>query len=156
MSSRSRLELKVPPDAVWLAAAALMWLVADLTPDLHVPGVLRAVAAGLLFAAGVVLIVAARVTLKRAHTTWHALHPEQSATLVTWGAHRYSRHPMYLGMLLVLIGLSVALASPAALVLTAPFVLYLDRFQIAPEERALIELAGDEYRTYARRVRRWV
>ncbi|HSK47066.1 MAG TPA: isoprenylcysteine carboxylmethyltransferase family protein, partial [Coriobacteriia bacterium] len=66
----SRLELRVPPDVVWIAVAALMWLVSTVTPGLASPGLVRSALAAPLFAAGIALIVAARVALDRAHTTW--------------------------------------------------------------------------------------
>jgi protein-S-isoprenylcysteine O-methyltransferase Ste14 len=59
-------------------------------------------------------------------------------------------------MLLVMLGLAILLASPAALVVSAVFVLYMDRFQIAPEERALAVMLGQEYADYLKRVRRWI
>jgi len=152
----SGLELKVPPDVVWLLVAALMWLARATTPGLDVPATLRAAVTGLLIVGGVALIVAARVALNRAHTTWHPTEPQRTTALVTDGAFRYSRNPTYLGMLLVLIGWAVLLASPLALALTAGFVLYVDRFQIGPEERSLTATIGDEYREYASRVRRWL
>ena len=152
----SRLELRVPPDVVWIAVAALMWLVSTVTPGLAIPGLVRSALAAPLFAAGIALIVAARVALDRAHTTWLPSTPERTNTLVTSGVFGYSRNPTYLGMWLVLVGWSVMLADPAALALTELFVLYMDRVQVVPEERVLTELIGDKYRDYTRRVRRWL
>lgn len=82
--------------------------------------------------------------------------PGKTTSLVTSGVYSISRNPIYLGMLLVILGLAVALASPAALVLSAVFVVFIDRFQILPEERALSVILGQEYLDYVRRVRRWV
>ena len=62
---------------------------------------------------------------------------------------------MYLGMLLVLIGWAVLLASAAALALSVVFVLFLDRFQIGPEERTLATHLEQEFLDYRSRVRRW-
>jgi protein-S-isoprenylcysteine O-methyltransferase Ste14 len=59
-------------------------------------------------------------------------------------------------MLLVLIGWAVLLGSPAALVLSGVFVVYLDRFQIGPEERALTAIFGQGFLDYRARVRRWL
>jgi protein-S-isoprenylcysteine O-methyltransferase Ste14 len=59
-------------------------------------------------------------------------------------------------MLLVLLGWAVLLASPVALLVSGVFVLYLDRFQIGPEERALSALMGQEFVDYRARVRRWI
>ena len=55
-----------------------------------------------------------------------------------------------------MIGWAVLLASPAALVLSVVFVLYLDRFQIGPEERALTAILGQEFLIYGAHVRRWL
>ena len=64
--------------------------------------------------------------------------------------------PNATGLLVMLVGLAVLLASPAALLVSVVFVLYLDRFQITPEERALEEAFGSEYVGYRARVRRWL
>lgn len=100
--------------------------------------------------------VDARVMLDRVHTTWYRSEPGRTTSLVTAGVYRYSRNPIYLGMLLALLGWAVLLANPTALALSATFVLYMNRFQIAPEERSLSVAIGDEYRDYMSRVRRWV
>mgnify|MGYP002080078098 CR=1 FL=1 len=63
---------------------------------------------------------------------------------------------MYLGMLLVLLGWSVYLARPWALAVLTAFVVYMTRFQIRPEERALERIFGGEFEAYRRTVRRWL
>jgi protein-S-isoprenylcysteine O-methyltransferase Ste14 len=152
----SGLELKVPPDAVWLVAAAVMWLASALSPKFAVPLPLRIVVAVLFAILAVWAIIAARVTLDRAQTTWHPTSPERASRLVTTGAYRFSRNPIYLGMLLGLVGWAVLLASPLALVVSGGFALYMNRFQIGPEERTLSTLFGHDFREYAMRVRRWL
>jgi protein-S-isoprenylcysteine O-methyltransferase Ste14 len=63
---------------------------------------------------------------------------------------------MYVGLLFVLAGWGVYLASAWSLIGPVAFVLYMNRFQIAPEERALSALFGAEYADYASKVRRWL
>ena len=152
----SNLELKVPPDLVWVLVAALMWLASVKTPRLALPSLLRVAVAVALTILGAWVIIAARISLERAQTTWRPMTPRQTTSLVTSGVYGISRNPIYLGMLLVMLGLAVALASPAAAILSAVFVLYLNRFQIGPEERALAAILGQEYVDYAKRVRRWI
>jgi protein-S-isoprenylcysteine O-methyltransferase Ste14 len=82
--------------------------------------------------------------------------PETSSTIVTSGIYRWSRNPMYAGFLLILAGWAVQLASIAAVLLLPAFVLYMNRYQIQPEERALTDKFGAEYLSYRRRVRRWL
>ena len=84
------------------------------------------------------------------------MHPDRSAALVAGGIYRSSRNPMYLGFLLLLAAWACWLANPLALAGLPAFVLYLNRFQIAPEERALRARFGDAYDGYARAVRRWL
>lgn len=152
----SRLELKVPPDVVWVLVAGLVWLVSRITPHPEVPSSVRVGAAVVVTAVGVWAIVAARISLEQANTTWSPMTPGQSTSLVSSGVYAFSRNPMYLGMLLVLIGWAVLLASAAALALSGVFVLYLDRFQIGPEERTLTAHLGQEFLDYRHRVRRWL
>jgi protein-S-isoprenylcysteine O-methyltransferase Ste14 len=151
-----KLELKVPPDVVEILLAALMWLVATRTPSLDEPLVYRVFVALVLFVPAVAVVVAARVSLARAATTFSPITPERSSRLVTTGVYRRTRNPMYLGMLLALLALAALLANPFCLFLCAAFVAYMDRFQIAPEERVLSARFGSAYEAYARGVRRWV
>ena len=81
----SRLELKIIPDVVWLVLGGLMWLVSALTPSLDVPLLPRLAATLVLFGAGTWLIVAARVDLARARTTFNSTAPESSSALVIVG-----------------------------------------------------------------------
>ena len=152
----SRLELKVPPDVVWVIVASLMWLASTKTPRLEIPSPVRVGIAVVLTVVGVLVMASARALLVRADTTWRPMTPGQTTSLVTSGAYGLSRNPIYLGMLLVMLGWAVLLSSPAALVVSSVFVVYLDRFQIGPEERALSAILGQEYSDYLKRVHRWV
>jgi protein-S-isoprenylcysteine O-methyltransferase Ste14 len=77
-------------------------------------------------------------------------------TLVTHGVYRISRNPMYLGFLLFLIGTGFFVANISALLLIMIFVLYMNRFQIEPEEKHLENSFGQTYIDYKTRVRRWI
>jgi protein-S-isoprenylcysteine O-methyltransferase Ste14 len=110
----------------------------------------------LLLVAGVAVILAGVWEFRAARTTVDPLHPASASAMVQSGIYRRTRNPMYLGMLLALAGWSVWLASPAAMTVLPAFVLYLNRFQIAPEEQALAALFGAEFNQYRRSVRRWL
>jgi protein-S-isoprenylcysteine O-methyltransferase Ste14 len=84
------------------------------------------------------------------------LKPETATSLVTNGVYRYTRNPMYLGMLLVLLAWAIYLSAPAALMGPIAFWLYIQRFQIQPEERALVAMFGSAFTDYMSRVRRWI
>lgn len=77
-------------------------------------------------------------------------------TLVTAGPYRFSRHPMYMGMVFSVFGLGIVLgsATPMLVAIILPFI--LDQRYIGAEDATLEEMFGDEWRTYAARVRRWL
>jgi len=83
-------------------------------------------------------------------------NPYQTSSLVISGLYRFSRNPMYFGMLLTLTAWVLYLGHPVGLIGLVLFVLYMNEFQIKPEEKAMHEKFGDEYATYQDRVRRWI
>ncbi|WP_422879670.1 methyltransferase family protein [Noviherbaspirillum cavernae] len=96
------------------------------------------------------------VSFRRASTTVNPVSPGAATSLVSAGIYAFTRNPMYLGFLLGLSGWAVYLSNAAAFLALPFFVLYLNRFQIAPEERALQTLFGGEFSAYRGRVRRWI
>ena len=150
------LELKVPPGVVVLLAIALMWLVARAGPRFDVALPARGVWAAIFFAAGVAIVAAGVISFRRAGTTINPLKPASASALVTTGIYRWTRNPMYLGLLLMLISWAWVLANVLAWLVLPGFVAYLWRFQIMPEERALAALFGREFAGYKARVRRWL
>ena len=150
------LELRIPPPVVGLTIAAGMWAVARFPPLMPTPSVVRLVVAGLVFAIGVAVALGGVVSFRRARTTVNPLKPETTEALVATGVYSFTRNPMYLGMVLVLLAWAVFLASPWPLAGPALFALYITRFQIVPEERVLAGLFGESFAAYTRRVRRWI
>lgn len=142
--------------AHFLAAAGLMWLLATLFPAavFRFPAQ-RLLAVALVLLAGVVGIAGVRA-FARARTTVNPLQPQAASRLVTGGIYRRSRNPMYLALLLALLGWGAWLGNAVALLLIPLFVLAMNRLQIRPEERALESLFGEEFRSYASKVRRWI
>ena len=97
------------------------------------------------------------VGFRKAQTTVNPLSPEQATSLVSGGIYRFTRNPMYLGMLLVVIASGIFWQHLVALAVGAVFFFaYINRFQITPEEQAMEKLFGDEFRTYCERARRWL
>lgn len=152
----SSLELKVPPPLVALCVALLMWLASLVVAPFEVPFLLR-ISASLVFVfVGLGLSLAGLVSFMRAKTTVNPTKPSSTSSLVSTGVYRFTRNPMYLGLLLVLLGWSTFLANVVAFLFAPLFVLYINRFQITPEERALSSLFGAEFSAYKARVRRWL
>jgi protein-S-isoprenylcysteine O-methyltransferase Ste14 len=152
----SFIELRVPPVAVVLLAALLMTLLARSATGLRWPTPVRLGGALFLFATGIAIAVAGVREFRRARTTVNPLAPAAASALVRSGIYRHTRNPMYLGMLLMLAGWAAWLASVAAVAVLPAFVLYMNRLQIEPEERALASRFGEDFEDYRRSVRRWL
>lgn len=149
-------ELRFPPMLVATVAGALIWLVARETEAVRVEFALRGEVAVAVALAGLAIAVAGIVSFRRARTTVNPLRPDAASTLVVSGVYRWTRNPMYLGVLVCLLGWVVWLGSVPALFVLPLFVAWMNRFQIIPEEEALHALFGAEFETYRARVRRWM
>lgn len=150
-----KLELRLPPPLVALTTALMMGLQNHYLPiNFSLPGSRYLIL--LLTLVGICLGVIGVIQFRAAQTTIHPTHPDRSAHLVTDGIYRYSRNPMYLGLLLLLIAWAIYLNSVISPLFVVLFVFYMNRFQIIPEERALKEKFEDKYQRYFSQVRRWI
>lgn len=150
------LELKIPPPAIVVLVGAVMWEISRVAPSLGVPTDIRLLLALAVGLAGTGFAVAGVISVRRAKTTINPTKPQMTSSLVSSGIYVVTRNPMYLGLLFILIAWAIFLSSPWALLGPAAFFLYIRRFQIAPEERALSALFGAEYTAYLSKVRRWL
>lgn len=105
---------------------------------------------------GVAITGSAMLSFWSAHTTANPMKPSSASFLVTSGIYGFTRNPMYLGLLFVLVGGALYLGNALAFLFLPAFILYMNRFQIEPEERALTALFGQAFVAYASRVRRWI
>jgi protein-S-isoprenylcysteine O-methyltransferase Ste14 len=146
----------VPPPVYMLVFASLMFLLHSnmpilvwLTPPMNNVGLL-------IIGTSVLLDLWSLELFFKARTTPNPMTPEKSSALVTTGLYRYSRNPMYLGLLCILFGWALYLGSISQLLLLPFFVLTLNKMQIEQEEKILSEKFGQSYIDYQRRVRRWI
>lgn len=101
-------------------------------------------------------MLAGVLSFRRMETTVNPLTPEATTTMVTSGIYRFSRNPMYLGFLFVLVGWAIHLSNLLGFAFLPLFVWYMNRFQILPEERALASKFYEVFTAYKRSVRRWI
>jgi protein-S-isoprenylcysteine O-methyltransferase Ste14 len=143
-----------PPLA--LAAAALVGLALDwLMPLRFVPAAAPAAwLGGIVFVLALALFAWAIVTMTRAGTNVPTNRP--STTIVAAGPYRLTRNPIYLAMVLALIGVAVGFNSLWVLLTLAVFVVVIRYGVIAREEVYLEGKFGAPYRDYRARVRRWL
>lgn len=150
------LELKIPPPAVALLIASIMWGISLVTPLLDLSTFLRVTTSVTIALAGLGVGLAGIIAFRRARTTVNPMKPENTSSLVCSGIYKATRNPMYVGVLFVLIAWAVFLSSVWALLGPVAFVLYITRFQIEPEERVLLRMFPVDYAAYKARVRRWL
>jgi protein-S-isoprenylcysteine O-methyltransferase Ste14 len=149
-----RLELKVPPAVVGAVTAMGMWLISYTLPAFaYAPLRVATVGLGLI---GVAIIGWAMLSFFMEQTTVNPMKPSSASSLVTSGVYSHSRNPMYLGLLFILIGWALYLANVLTFLVLPAYVLYMNQFQIKPEERALTARFGREYLEYMSQVHRWI
>lgn len=147
---------KIPPPIVALLIAAAMWAIARFSPILQITAAVRLPIAGALAVCGALVAASGMLAFRRARTTINPVTPAAASSVVTVGIYRYTRNPMYVGLACLLLAWTAYLASPLALLGPAAFVLFITRFQIIPEERALLSKFGQQYADYRVCARRWV
>jgi protein-S-isoprenylcysteine O-methyltransferase Ste14 len=150
------LELKIPPVGVFLLLAAAMWLIPFQIPLIDFFFSFRLPFSLILIMAGGAFAVAGIFAFLKGQTTLNPIKPEAASTIITYGVYRFSRNPMYVGLLFVLTAWAVWLYNLPAFLFLPAFVLYMNRFQILPEERALQAKFGSEFNAYMKSVRRWL
>ena len=92
----------------------------------------------------------------RYKTTISPLKPSDATALVTESMYRYSRNPMYLGLLLLTIASTIWFGTWFGIIINILFIFLINFLQIIPEEEALLEIFGEEYEDYKKNVRRWI
>jgi protein-S-isoprenylcysteine O-methyltransferase Ste14 len=150
------LELKLPPPLQASLSLLGMWLIARCFPAFNVVFAWHAALAILFAGIGGTWLVAGVSAFRRAKTTVNPLKPQATSTLVTGGVYRFSRNPMYVGLLFVLAGWGSYLANGLALLVLPLFVASMTRWQIIPEERIMAAKFGAGFEAYKRSVRRWL
>lgn len=150
------LELKIPPLALLCLFAVVMWFAAMLFSALAITWPWHHALAISISGVGILFVLAGGYAFRKAKTTVNPTQPTATSSIVTSGIYRISRNPMYVGFLLVLTGLAVFLSHVLPLLFLPAFVLYMNRFQISPEERVLLAKFGADYESYKQAVRRWL
>jgi protein-S-isoprenylcysteine O-methyltransferase Ste14 len=145
----------VRPPVAWILALVAGVAADRLYPLRFVPASVGAAwVGGAIFAIALALAIWAIVTIRKAGTQVETYKP--TTAIVANGPYRFTRNPIYLGMVLGLIGLAVAFDSLWILVTLVLFYLVIRYGVVAREEAYLERKFGDVYRRYRARVRRWL
>lgn len=148
------LDKRVPPTIVTLIFAAIIYLSAEYFYQFYF--FYQVIFSFIVALIGICILSVAIVQFKQFKTTVNPLKPESASVLVTSGIYQFSRNPMYLGMLLLIIGLWINTGAILGFIILPSYVAYLSYFQILPEERAMKAVFSGDYEVYCQQVRRWL
>ena len=105
---------------------------------------------------GLTIFVYAVKSFRMQKTTVNPLEPRQASSLVTTGIFKFSRNPMYLGMLIILLSITFKFNLIGGMIASIFFYIFITKFQIIPEEVAMNDLFGNEFIEYSKKTRRWI
>ena len=148
------IKTKIPPPLVALTFGFLINYTKNIFPKIEIKN--KIIFGSSMIISGLIIILSAIILFKKYQTTITPLNPFNATKLMTDGIYKFSRNPMYLGLLLMLVGISTILNPIGGFFLIPLFVLYLNFFQIIPEENAMADLFKDEFLDYKKNVRRWI
>lgn len=149
------MKLRIPPPIVMLIFACLMYVLNRFLPFGNFEFFGRNELATLLISLAFIVMALAIFQFLKAKTTTNPINLTKTSSLVTSGIFKYTRNPMYLGMLLILLAFGLKLGNAFNTLLAAGFVYFMNHFQIENEEKALTELFNKEYTMYCKATRRW-
>lgn len=147
--------LKLPPPVVLLVTLGGMYLFLTYWPVWTFSFIGQSMLTLLFCLCGALIGLAGIVSFAKARTTVDPHNPHKASKLVTSGVYRFSRNPMYLGLVFWLVAAFFYFSALSSLIMLPLFIFYMNHFQIGPEEDVLEALFGEEYRQYCDQVRRW-
>ena len=141
---------KIPPPIVTLVFGLAIYFSKPLFPDFS--NVILNVLSLLLIIVGPLTLISAARSFKVQETTINPINIDKATSLVVSGVFKYSRNPMYLGMVLILLSISFKFNLIGGIILTMLFAGYITKFQIIPEEIVMNKLFGDEFEKYKKQI----
>ena len=152
--SKDHADVKIHPPILTLIFIVIAYVAKRVIPiPFSVPDILRLIGFALVVI-GFLFGVSALFAFRKARTT---LDPHgQVSAIVSDGIYRFSRNPIYLGFLLMVIGLPLNSGSYWGVVLAPVFVMSMNRLVIEKEEAYLEKKFKDVYSSYKSSVRRWL
>ncbi|MEM6818962.1 MAG: isoprenylcysteine carboxylmethyltransferase family protein [Pseudomonadota bacterium] len=148
--------MHIPPPLIAVTLGIAMKLAANATPMLTYEFASQRILAFSLVVAGLMIAFTGVAQFRKHRTTVNPLQPEKASSLVTDGIFKWTRNPMYLGLLMILLAWAVWLGNGTTILIGLCLVPLLNKLQIIPEETALLEKFGQPFQDYLNRTRRWL
>ena len=145
---------KIPPPIVTLTFGLFIYFSRPFFPEFN--NELLSIVSGLSLLIGIGVLVSAVASFRKQKTTVNPLDIEKASSLVISGVFKYSRNPMYLGMVFILLSIALKFNLIGGIILTLLFAIFITRFQIIPEEVEMEKLFKEEFDSYKKKTRRWL
>ena len=146
--------IKIPPPLIVLVLIVSIYFSSKKIDLINIP--LQLEISIFILSAGILIFVNPVLQFIKSKTTVNPIQFEEVNQLVTSGIFKYSRNPMYLGMLMIVLSTSIFYLNIYSILTPLLFILWINKFQIKREEEFLIEKFGDEYLSYKKKTRRWI
>ena len=145
---------KIPPPILVLILVSSNYYSSKKIDLIHLPN--QDLISIIIFLFGILILINPIFKFIKSKTTIDPIKFKKVNKLIISGIYKYSRNPMYLGLLMIVISTSIFFLN--ILSITTPFLFYcwINRFQIKREEIFLTEKFGEEYMSYKTKTRRWI
>ncbi|WP_318459735.1 methyltransferase family protein [Photobacterium leiognathi] len=149
------MSLCVPPPILLLLSILGMYLLSRFYPVMTFDFDGKSLLISMLCFIGVIPGFTAIIAFAKANTTIDPRYPQKTSRLVTTGIYRFTRNPMYLGLVFFLFAAAFYFSALSCFVVVPVFIWVMNNFQIEPEEAVLLAMFGEDYQHYCQTVRRW-
>ena len=146
--------IKIPPPILVIILTSLVYFSSTKLELIYLP--YRQIVSIIILIIGLIVIVSPVVDFMKSKTTVNPVKFKNVNRLVTTGIYRYSRNPMYLGMILIIISTTVYYLNFLSVFSPLIFYIWINKFQINREEIFLEDKFGREYLEYKSKTRRWI
>ena len=145
---------KIRPPIVTLAFGLMIYFSRNIFPDIN--NIIFYILSLFFIILGPFILISAVRSFKAEQTTINPININNASSLVISGVFKYSRNPMYLGMVFILLALSFRFNLVGGILFTSIFIMYITKFQIIPEEAAMKSIFGEDFNKYKNKTRRWI
>ena len=146
--------IKIPPPILVIILTSLVYISSTKLELIYLP--YRQTISILILVIGLIIIISPIVNFIKSKTTVNPVKFKNVNRLVTTGIYKHSRNPMYLGMIIIIISITVYYLNYLSVFSPLIFYIWINKFQISREEIFLEDKFGDEYLKYKSKTRRWI
>ena len=146
--------IKIPPPLIVLTLIISIYFSSKRIDLINIPFQLEI--SFFILSLGILIFINPVLKFIKSKTTINPIQFEETNKLVTSGIFKYSRNPMYLGMLMIIISTSIFYLNIYSMLTPFLFIFWINKFQIKREEAFLAEKFGKEYLSYKNKTRRWI